>query len=135
MRAAYYSVRRNTDRQLGRRSACSSIYGTDLADLQTYYTNVKQTYPGSIITLYSTDGTSTSCVDSRAGGDCDDTEQTLDMTQALGMAPGLAHLVMFVGSSDSAIFGKMATYSPLPAAVELFVDLEPGRSEHRRSVL
>ena len=36
------------------------------------------------------------------------------MTQALGVAPGLAHLVMFVGSSDSAIFGKMATYSPLP---------------------
>jgi kumamolisin len=64
--------------------------------------------------LYSTDGTSTSCVDSRAGGSCDDTEQTLDMTQALGVAPGLAHLVMFVGSTDSAIFGKMATYSPLP---------------------
>jgi kumamolisin len=36
------------------------------------------------------------------------------MTQALGVAPGLAHLVMFVGSTDSAIFGKMATYSPLP---------------------
>jgi len=36
------------------------------------------------ITLLSTDGTSTSCT---AAGQCDDTEQTLDMTQALGMAP------------------------------------------------
>ena len=43
--------------------------------------------------LLSTDGTSTACVDNRAGGNCDDTEQTLDMTQALGMAPGLASLV------------------------------------------
>ena len=61
-------------------------YGTDLADLNTYYTNVDQT--NSVpITLLSTDGTSTSCV--YTGSGCDDTEQTLDMTQALGMAPGL----------------------------------------------
>ena len=115
MRAAYYSAAGGTLTGSGQTLGLLEFYGTDLADLQTYYTNVKQTYPGSIVTLYSTDGTSTSCVDSRAGGDCDDTEQTLDMTQALGMAPGLAHLVVFVGSSDSAIFGKMATYSPLPA--------------------
>ena len=111
MRAAYYG---GTLTGSGQTLGLLEYYGTDLADLQTYYTNAKQTYPGSVITLYSTDGTSTSCVDSRAGGSCDDTEQTLDMTQALGVAPGLAHLVMFVGSTDSAIFGKMATYSPLP---------------------
>jgi len=115
MRAAYYSAAGGTLTGSGQTLGLLEFYGTDLADLQTYYTNVTQTYPGSIVTLYSTDGTSTSCVDSRAGGNCDDTEQTLDMTQALGMAPGLAHLVVFVGSSDSAIFGKMATYSPLPA--------------------
>jgi kumamolisin len=51
----------------------------------------------------------------RAGGDCDDTEQTLDMTQALGMAPGLSSLVMYVGSTDAAIFNAMATASPLNA--------------------
>ena len=111
MRAAYYGGSLTGSGQM---LGLLEFYGTDLADLQTYYTNAKQTYPGNVITLYSTDGTSTSCVDSRAGGDCDDTEQTLDMTQALGMAPGLSGLVMFVGSSDSAIFGKMATYSPLP---------------------
>jgi hypothetical protein len=37
------------------------------------------------------------------------------MTQALGMAPGLSSLVMYVGSTDSAIFNAMATASPLNA--------------------
>jgi kumamolisin len=69
------------------------------------------------ITLLSTDGTSTSCVDTRAGGDCDDTEQTLDMTQAIGMAPGLASLVMYIGSTDTAIISAMTTHSPLPTTI------------------
>ncbi|MGD1065026.1 MAG: choice-of-anchor D domain-containing protein, partial [Terracidiphilus sp.] len=110
MRAAYYG---GTLTGSGQTLGLLEYHGTDLADLQTYYTNAKQTYPGNIITLLSTDGTSTSCVDSKAGGNCDDTEQTLDMTQALGMAPGLSGLVMFVGSSDAAIFNSMATRTPL----------------------
>ena len=115
MRAAYYSAAGGTLTGAGQTLGLLEYLGTDLADLETYYKNAKQTYPGSIITLVSTDGTSTSCVDSSAGGKCDDGEQTLDMTQALGVAPGLAHMVMFVGSTDAAIFGAMATYSPLPA--------------------
>ena len=35
------------------------------------------------------------------------------MTQALGMAPGLASLVMYVGSSDAALLNAMATANPL----------------------
>jgi kumamolisin len=112
MRAAYYG---GTLTGTGQSLGLLEYYGTDLADLQTYYKNVNQTYPGSIITLLSTDGTSTSCVDSKAGKNCDDTEQTLDMTQALGMAPGLANLFMFVGSTDAAIFNSMATHTPLCA--------------------
>ena len=112
MRAAYYG---GTLTGSGQSLGLLEFYGTDLADLQTYYTNAKQTYPGSIVTLLSTDGTSTSCVDTKAGGNCDDSEQTLDMTQALGMAPGLANLVVFVGSSDAAIFNAMATHTPLCA--------------------
>ena len=110
MRAAYYGGSSLTG--TGQAVGLLEYYGTDLTDLQTYYTNVSQSYPGSVITLLSTDGTSTSCVDSRSGGDCDDTEQTLDMTQALGVAPGLSSLVVFVGSSDAAIFNSMATYKP-----------------------
>jgi subtilase family serine protease len=85
--------------------------GTDLADLTTYFRNAGQTN-NVPVTLDSTDGTSTSCLASQG---CDDTEQTLDMTQAIGMAPGLSSLVMYVGSSDSAIFNAMATASPLNA--------------------
>ena len=69
------------------------------------------------ITLLSTDGTSTACVYTKAGGNCDDTEQTLDMTQAIGMAPGLASLVMYIGSSDTAMISAMTTHNPLPTTI------------------
>jgi subtilase family serine protease len=107
MRAAYYGGSLTGS---GQSLGLLEYYGTDLADLNTYYTNVHQTN-NVPITLLSTDGTSTSCV----YPSCDDTEQTLDMTQALGMAPGMSSLVMYVGSSDAAIFNAMATASPLNA--------------------
>ncbi len=65
------------------------------------------------ITILSTDGTSTSCT----YPSCDDGEQNLDMTQALGMAPGLASLVMYVGSTDTAIISAMTTHNPLPTTI------------------
>ncbi len=111
MRAAYYG---GTLTGSGQSLGLLEYYGTDLSDLDTYFKNAGQTN-NVPITLVSTDGTSTSCVDDRAGGDCDDTEQTIDMTQALGMAPGLSSLVMYVGSTDAAIFNAMATASPLNA--------------------
>jgi subtilase family serine protease len=109
MRAAYYGGTALTGH--GQSLGLLEYVGTDLADLDTYYKNAGQTNTVPI-TLLSTDGTSTSCL---AADNCDDTEQTIDMTQALGMAPGLASLVMYVGSSDSAIFNAMATASPLNA--------------------
>ncbi|MGA3210604.1 MAG: S53 family peptidase [Terriglobales bacterium] len=106
MRAAYYG---GTLTGTGQTVGLLEYYGTDLSDLTTYYKNAKQTEPFTP-TLISTDGTSTSCVD-KSG--CDDTEQTLDMTQAMGMAPGMTMLYMYVGSTDSAILNSMATHSPL----------------------
>lgn len=108
MRAAYYggTTLTGTGQSLG----LLEYYGTDLSDLNTYYHNIGQTNTVPV-NLLSTDGTSTSCVYPA----CDDTEQTLDMTQALGMAPGLASLVVYVGSSDAAIFNAMATANPLNA--------------------
>jgi subtilase family serine protease len=111
MRAAYYggTALNGSGQNLG----LFEYLGTDLADLTTYYKNVKQT--NSVpVTVLSTDGTSTSCT-ARSG--CDDTEQTLDMTQALGMAPGLSSLVMYVGSTDTAIISSMTTHSPLPTTI------------------
>ncbi len=108
MRAAYYEG--TSLNGSGQSLGLLEYYGTDLTDLNTYYSNVHQTN-NVPITLLSTDGTSTSCV----YPSCDDTEQTLDMTQALGMAPGMSSLVMYVGSTDAAIFNAMATHNPLNA--------------------
>jgi subtilase family serine protease len=116
MRAAYYG---GTLTGSGQSLGLFELLGTDLADLSTYYTNVHQT--NSVpITLKSVDTQSTSCL---ASAGCDDTEQTLDMTQALGMAPGLSSLVMYIGTGglsgqtvdDTGIFNAMATASPLNA--------------------
>jgi subtilase family serine protease len=114
MRAAYYGATALTG--AGQNLGLLEYVGTDLADLNTYFKNVGQTN-NVPITLLSTDGTSTSCVDSPAGGNCDDTEQTLDMTQAIGMAPGLASLVMYIGSTDTAMISAMTTHNPLPTTI------------------
>jgi subtilase family serine protease len=111
MRAAYYGGTALTGS--GQNLGLLEYVGTDIADLNTYYKNVKQT--NSVpVTLFSTDGTSTSCLASKG---CDDTEQTLDMTQSLGMAPGLATLVMYIGSTDTAMISAMTTHSPLPTTI------------------
>ena len=111
MRAAYYGS--GTLTGAGQHVALFEYYGTDLADLATYYKNIGQTNKVPV-TLISTDGTSTSCL---ARNNCDDGEQELDITQALGMAPGLAGLEMYVGSTDTAIISAMTTHSPLASAI------------------
>ncbi len=110
MRAAYYGGTALTG--AGQNLGLLEYYGTDLADLTTYYKNIGQTN-NVPVTIFSTDGTSTSCT----YPSCDDGEQNLDMTQALGMAPGLASLVMYVGSTDTAIISAMTTHNPLPTTI------------------
>jgi len=114
MRAAYYGTGSLTG--TGQNVGLLEYYGTDLVDLTTYYTNAHQTN-NVPVTILSTDGTSTSCVHNLKGRFCDDNEQNLDMTQALGMAPGLNSLVMYVGSTDTAIISAMTTHNPLPTAI------------------
>ncbi|HEY6848728.1 MAG TPA: S53 family serine peptidase [Terracidiphilus sp.] len=114
MRAAYYGGTTLTG--AGQNLGLFEYAGTDLTDLTAYFTNVGQTN-NVPVTLLSTDGTSTSCVDTSTGGNCDDAEQTLDITQAIGMAPGLSSLVVYVGSTDTAIISAMTSNSPLPTAI------------------
>ncbi len=111
MRAAYYGSGPLTG--AGQNLGLFEYEGTDLADLTTYFKNVSQTN-NVPVTLLSTDGTSTSCT---ASSGCDDTEQNLDMTQAIGMAPGLSSLVVYIGSTDTAIISAMTTHSPLPTVI------------------
>jgi subtilase family serine protease len=114
MRAAYYGATDLTG--AGQNLGLLEFFGTNLDDVNTYFNNVGQTN-NVPITLLSADGTSTSCLDTPAGGNCDDTEQTLDITQAIGMAPGLSSLVVYVGSTDTAIISAMTTHDPLPTTI------------------
>ncbi len=111
MRAAYVGATSLTGK--GQNLGLLEFGGTNLADVNTYFANIGQssTVP---ITLLSVDGTSTSCLHSKR---CDDTEQTLDITQAIGMAPGLASLVVYIGSSDTAILSAMTSHTPLPTTI------------------
>jgi subtilase family serine protease len=111
MRAAYYGGTALTG--AGQNLGLFEYSGTDLQDVTTYFTNIKQTN-NVLVSLVSTDGTSTSCVYSDG---CDDTEQTLDITQAIGMAPGLASLVVYVGATDTAIISAMTSHDPLPTTI------------------
>src|SRR5580698_7615331 len=125
MRAAYYGGTALTG--TGQNIALFEFAGTDLADLTTYYKNAGQTEPYTP-TLISTGGYGTSCVDSGSSA-CDDTEQTLDMTQAMGMAPGSTMLYMYVcgdvlasGSgniSDTACISAMVSDADAPLSKQI----------------
>ena len=123
MRAAYYGGTALTG--TGQNIALFELAGTDLADLNTYYTNVGQTKPYTP-TLVSTGGYGTSCL---ASNGCDDTEQTIDMTQAMGVAPGSKMLYMYVcgnvkangtgGFSDTACLSAMSTTTDAPLSSQI----------------
>ncbi|MGA8233539.1 MAG: S53 family serine peptidase [Candidatus Acidiferrales bacterium] len=108
MRAAYYEGSALTGS--GQNIGLLEYYGFDIADVNTYYKNAGQTRSAAV-TGISTDGTSLTCLDSQG---CDDTEQTIDITQALGMAPGVTTVYVYVGSTDTAILGAMSSDTPLP---------------------
>jgi kumamolisin len=117
MRAAYYGS--NILAGGGQSVGLFELQGTDLNDLYTYYNNIGQTLYVPI-NLISVDGTSTSCVNG-----CNDAQPTEDMTSALGMAPSLYKLDVYVGSSDVAIWNAMATASILNAQLSCAWLFEP----------
>lgn len=124
MRAAYYSAGGGTLTGSGQSVGLFEFVGTDLADVTTYFTNAGQTN-NVPITLTSVDTQSTSCIDNSKGGFCDDTEQTLDITQAVSMAPGMSGLTMWIGTGalsgqtldDAGILNGMATAKLLNSAL------------------
>src|SRR5208282_1020292 len=107
MRAAYYEATALTGS--GQNIGLLEFAGFDIADVNTYYKNAGQTRTFAV-TGISTDGTSINCTEPS----CDDTEQTIDITQAGGMAPGVTTVYIYVGSSDTAILSGMSSDTPLP---------------------
>ena len=76
--------------------------GTNMQDLKNYYSTAYESNAPSVY-LESADWSSVACIYTKMDHFCDDTEQTLDMTQALGVAPD-AQAIMYVGATDTAIF-------------------------------
>ncbi len=132
MRAAYYCNGTCGSGALtgtGQNIALFEMAGTDLADLTTYYSNVGQTEPYTP-TLISTGGYATTCLDSGGSSKaCDDIEQTIDMQQAMGMAPGSTMTYMYVcgavlangtgNASDSACISAMVTTTAAPLSKQI----------------
>ena len=73
---------------------CSRNLDLTSQDVNTYYQGAGQTYTFNVVGI-STDGTASIAIVTQG---CDDTEQTLDITQAGGMAPGVTNIFVYVGS-------------------------------------
>jgi subtilase family serine protease len=102
MRAAYYGGTSLTG--AGQSVGLLEFGGYNVADVQAYFANAGQ--PLNVpVNAISTDGSSVSCT-----GKCDDTEQVLDIEEAISMAPGMSQVRVYVSkTSDVSIFNKMAT--------------------------
>src|SRR5208282_5887730 len=109
MRAAYYGSGPLTG--AGQNLGLLEYLGYDIADVNTYYQNAGQTLYVNIVGI-STDGSPLLCVEAQG---CDDTEQTLDITQAAGMAPNMNTIYVYVGGTDTALLGAMSSDLPLPS--------------------
>jgi kumamolisin len=108
MRGAYYEGTSLTGK--GQTIGLLEFAGFDIADVDTYYKNAGQKRTAKVKGI-STDGSSINCLASQG---CDDTEQTIDITQALGMAPGVGTLYVYVGGSGTALLSSMSSHKPLP---------------------
>lgn len=102
MRAAYYGGTSLTG--AGQSVGLLEFGGYNVADVQAYFANVGQ--PLNVpVNAISTDGSGLNCT-----GRCDDTEQVLDIEEAISMAPGLSQVRVYVANnSDVSIFNRMAT--------------------------
>jgi kumamolisin len=106
LRAAYYGT--GSLNGSGQSVGLVEFAGYNLADVDTYFSTVGPSNSVQIVGI-STDGSSLSCT-----GKCDDTEQALDIEEAISMAPGLSSLRVYVSdSSDVSIFEAMATDTTL----------------------
>jgi len=102
MRAAYYGPGPLTG--AGQSIGLFEYGGYEISDVQRYFQNLNQPLNVPVVGV-SLNGRPLACPPSK----CDDSEQVLDIEMSISMAPGLSHVVVYVGSSDVSIFGRMAS--------------------------
>jgi len=100
VRAAYYGGTTLTG--AGQSVGLLEYDGYNLRDVQNYFKKTQQS-PSVPLIGVSLNNASLSCT-----GSCDDSEQVLDIEEAVSMAPGLQELVVYVGHTDVSILNQMA---------------------------
>jgi len=101
LRAAYYGS--GSLNGAGQSVALFEFKGFEMSDIDAYFTNANEPLNVPIVGV-SVNGASTLCA-----LPCNDTEQSLDIEQAVSMAPGLTQVQVYVGKLNTAIFNQMAS--------------------------
>ncbi len=102
MRAAYYGSTGLNG--AGQTVGLIAFAGFDIADINRYFSSLGQNPKQNVIGI-SVDGTSLRC----DPPGCDNFEQSIDIEQVIGMAPGLRQVFVYVGSTVIDILNRMAT--------------------------
>jgi len=101
IRAAYYGGMALTG--TGQSLALFELGGYNLADVANYFAAVGQTNAVPIVGV-SVGGANLECRNK-----CDDSEQVLDIEEAVSMAPGLKQLVVYVGHHPVSLLNQIAS--------------------------
>ncbi|MGD0270855.1 MAG: S53 family peptidase, partial [Candidatus Sulfotelmatobacter sp.] len=101
LRTAYYGS--GSLNGAGQTVAIFSLKGFEISDIDLYFSSIGQTLNVPVVGI-SVNGASLSCPPTS----CNDGEQSLDIEQAISMAPGLSQLSFYVGKSNVSVFNQMA---------------------------
>ncbi len=101
LREAYYGS--GSLKGAGQSVGLFELKGYEKSDIDNYFNSINQTLNVTIKGV-SVNGASLTCPPAT----CNDTEQSLDIEQAISMAPGLSQLQVYVGKSDVSVFNQMA---------------------------
>jgi len=101
LRIAYYGS--GSLNGAGQTVAIFSLKGFEISDIDLYFSSIGQTLNVPVVGI-SVNGASLSCPPTS----CNDGEQSLDIEQAISMAPGLSQLSFYVGKSNVSVFNQMA---------------------------
>ena len=102
MRTAYYPKGSLTG--AGQSVGLMELAGYNIADVNTFFADGYGAKNSVSVVGVKTDGASLSCT-----GNCDDTEQALDIEYTISIAPGLASVRVYVGNSPEDVLNAMAT--------------------------
>jgi subtilase family serine protease len=101
IRAAYRGKSKLTG--AGQSLGLMELEGYNLSDVQHMFQKFGQPLKPNVVAI-STDGSPTTC-----GKHCDDGEQVLDIEYAIGMAPNLRRVQVYVANSALSVLNRMAS--------------------------